>query len=498
MESKAFVKLKDYIQPHIIEKGSIMKMNTVLEVYKNLITQYNEEESGLKTQNLKLRLQNHFGDKLSFWVPKGKGGIVYSEEAPSTMESAYQNAHTDIVADCGKIIRDEILNLPDSFSHWPPAQKELLSHNVSIPPMLEKLLFTIISSKKEKTERKSRLVKSIGQDLIYNASHGKKKTLKHTQLGIALKRKTGSRQILQWLNRFGHSISYNEVNVVETKLGEEQTNLEFCRKYVPNNIQPGTMVTFVYDNCDHNVESLHGLTMHCTNGIVIQRSAPNLPNITTELAIPSPSMVRMPRKWSFKPAYNELQPYVKSKDKDSPSLIVDADENSNNLSELISKRQDDVWYLSRYNSVFKQGQEQKLPSWKGFFHLVTPKNRNIQHTISYLPSINDSPTKYEVVQEILLQCKEKAEKLNLDVADLVLDHAIYSKALEVLFKEGNEDLKSFFNLRMGGFHTSCIFLGVIGKRFGDAGLKDLIIESGLLGEGSVELEALIEYLQIKR
>ena len=84
MKLKAFVKLKDYIQSHIIEKVSIMKMNTVLEVYKNLITEYNEEESGLKTQNLKLRLQNHFGDKLSFWAPKGKGGIVYSEEAPST------------------------------------------------------------------------------------------------------------------------------------------------------------------------------------------------------------------------------------------------------------------------------------------------------------------------------------------------------------------------------------------------------------------------------
>ena len=40
---------------------------------------------------------------------------------------------------------------------------------------------------------------------------------------------------------------------------------------------------------------------------------------------------------------------------------------------------------------------------------------------------------------------------------------------------------------MGGFHTCCSFLSVIGKPFGDAGLKDLIIESGLhLGDGTVE------------
>ena len=52
--------------------------------------------------------------------------------------------------------------------------------------------------------------------------------------------------------------------------------------------------------------------------------------------------------------------------------------------------------------------------------------------------------------------------------------------------ERNTDLREFINLRMGGFHAACIFMGVIGKRFSDAGLKDLIIESGLLGEDSAQ------------
>ena len=205
-----------------------MKINSIIEIYKKFITEYNEEEIGLKTQNLKARLQNCFGDKLSFWAPKGKSGIVYSEETPSTMKSSYENTHADMIANCGKIIRNEIMNLSDPFSHWPPAEKELLSCAASIP--------TILSSKKDKTERKSRLVNSIAQDLIYNATCGEKKTLKHIQLGIALKRKTGSRKIIQWLNRFGHSLSYKEVNVVETHLAEEQSNHECHKRYVPNNI----------------------------------------------------------------------------------------------------------------------------------------------------------------------------------------------------------------------------------------------------------------------
>ena len=43
------------------------------------------------------------------------------------------------------------------------------------------------------------------------------------------------------------------------------------------------------------------------------------------------------------------------------------------------------------------------------------------------------------------------------------------------------DLRDFIELRMGGFHATCVFLGAISKRFGDAGLKDLLVETGLIG-----------------
>ena len=39
---------------------------------------------------------------------------------------------------------------------------------------------------------------------------------------------------------------------------------------------------------------------------------------------------------------------------------------------------------------------------------------------------------------------------------------------------------------MGGFHESCIFTAVIGKRFGAAGLEDLCIEATLIEISSVE------------
>ena len=58
--------------------------------------------------------------------------------------------------------------------------------------------------------------------------------------------------------------------------------------------------------------------------------------------------------------------------------------------------------------------------------------------------------------------------------------------LEAVLAEGNESFKEFINLRMGGFHTVFVFMAVIGKIYGDAGLRDLLIESGISTEGRVE------------
>ena len=39
---------------------------------------------------------------------------------------------------------------------------------------------------------------------------------------------------------------------------------------------------------------------------------------------------------------------------------------------------------------------------------------------------------------------------------------------------------------MGGFNATCVFLGVIGKRFGDAGLKDIMVNAEILGEDAAQ------------
>ena len=68
----------------------------------------------------------------------------------------------------------------------------------------------------------------------------------------------------------------------------------------------------------------------------------------------------------------------------------------------------------------------------------------------------------------------------MDETDIVLDQAIEGKTTEILSNPVSSDLRKFIVLRFGAFHTTCIFLSTIGKRFADAGLKDWILELRIL------------------
>ena len=158
---------------------------------------------------------------------------------------------------------------------------------------------------------------------------------------------------------------------------------------------------------------------------------------------------------------------------------------SNKEAELLSKKGDLLWALVR-GQLPLEGEQQKIPLWKGFYQEKTKDENKPIHDIHYLSAINHSPTKFHIVKEILVQVKAKVSALGLLVNDLVLDHAIYKKALEVLHNRKNAKLTDFINLRMSGFHACNVFLAMIRKRFGSAGLRDLIVETRLAGPDQVK------------
>ena len=122
-----------------------------------------------------------------------------------------------------------------------------------------------------------------------------------------------------------------------------------------------------------------------------------------------------------------------------------------------------------------------LPSWTGFNQLLSKVEVPSKSVIGYLPIIDISPTEMDTILNILKQSVDIADKLKLGTIVLVMDQAIYAQ----LIRWRNPQYMEKLVIRLGVFHTAISFLGCLGKRFRDAGLRDIVIESEIIATGSV-------------
>ena len=74
--------------------------------------------------------------------------------------------------------------------------------------------------------------------------------------------------------------------------------------------------------------------------------------------------------------------------------------------------------------------------------------------------------------------------INLDAIICVFDQAIYAKAVEIKWKDPNKYKNCI--IMLGMFHMVMMYLGVIGKRLKDAGMRDVLIQSEISSGGSVD------------
>ena len=126
--------------------------------------------------------------------------------------------------------------------------------------------------------------------------------------------------------------------------------------------------------------------------------------------------------------------------------------------------------------------EQKVPAWSAFNALVHRTSVPAQAAIGYCPVVNSSPTEMSTVYATLSKCLHRCVNAGLPFTLMVFDQAIYAKALDIVTQRKDEF--SSVVLRMGAFHICCTFMAILGKRFRDAGLMDLLVESGVAGVAS--------------
>ena len=119
-------------------------------------------------------------------------------------------------------------------------------------------------------KQRKRHIKSIGEDLVFATSSGRKIPGKHLKLGIAVKSLTGSCKVIEMLNRYGHCSNYHMIEEIETEMtyesSESQTTTRSCMQ-----LSPEGGIGCAFDNYDCFAETQNGKdTLHDTVGITYE------------------------------------------------------------------------------------------------------------------------------------------------------------------------------------------------------------------------------------
>lgn len=537
--AQAYAQLFAEVESSVLTGKKVELMPRLRTRFVALLADLGINNEEYRTEKVKRHLRKRFGDRLEFYQAPNRSlpCVVHAANLPAAQVAHLMNVaenedsmHTsrdepdcqldescskgnaaamrinELVRDTyhvARTLRREILDM--KTPQWPPSPSDISEAEklVKVPNLLYNFLAwlmcedvpsptfePIVSGARihVPSPEVNRVVLSISHDIIYRTTCGRIKSEKHISLPMAVRHLTGSKQVITLLNRFGHGIAITQLQELETCFAEQHLKeQEGENAYLPEPLLAGPFVTLCWDNNDLCEETLSGHgTTHCTNGIAIQRQA-----FGPQPVGKAGSQTQRSRRRSVAPRFCEVLPYNAGTRCGPPKSNVDASLIGTPSEVHEEFRSDDfAWLLARFSAsestfIGTLPGGQNLPSWSAFNAAVQSSDKQpVRSTVAYCPVIGASPTQLDTVYTLLSRSLAMTKRLDQQTTVVVLDQAIYAKALEVKWKRADE-FKSVV-LRMGAFHVACVFLAVIGKRFAGSGLRDLMLESGVVAEGSLQ------------
>lgn len=461
---RSFKYVDCFVQEHILKKQNIFLFSDIHEIYKEKYNELDEESATpiMRRDYLLKKLKECHKNLKTVLLNKscvlycGKMAItdLYKQMKLIQDKSAIKSAAYAVRAKIMEIKRD---------SHQVPADLLLLIRSIIMGP---------------KQSNNSRSVKKIGAicDFIVNCTtRGSIRTQTCVGVGLVVKSKTGSKELIDILNTLGVSISYSLVYEIETELAYHESNSSVLPMGIKAKM-PSLCAGLAFDNYDRYVETASGRdTLHDTVGIMYQNIStdsyePLLTNLELALDV---SKIRSRRR-KYESSFNSDIPAYFKRNKPFPALSRMPVEPPINLKEV--KMKNDIWMM---NFLFAPGQAKQWNAWNAQY--VT--DMNPQQIISYLPQLNSSPTNdrtihktLEIAEDIRVECGQNHLFLTYDLA---MAKPAYKIQIDCAPK-----FNSLF-ISLGPFHVELTFFKAIGKCIDESGLPKLLVLSELVSEGSL-------------
>ena len=389
-----------------------------------------------------------------------------------------------ILRRAARIVHDSIMESCVE-QNWPPTPQEILESDPDTNKDLLNLISWIVHPRGKLNDDGNVVVPESKKSKIFHLANniecllpGVLPSLEQILFATTLHAKSGSKDAVDTTHSFGYGISHSELYFILDKWAEWA---EAQSSIIPKNIQKKVVTTHIADNIDFKNKNIEGNETHNTNSILVQHTC-NSRTASSKISLtPDYDFIRKDHR-SYKAKTQELKPYTGRKKVAPMKLLNITSSEKTEFQRSTMKNQ--AWVTCRMNNVVKE--EIQIPAWSAFQKMTTSENAKMVD-VGYLPPIMGSPTKMDVVLEIMNRSMTCMSELELDYIFLVADQAIYAKVLEILFDYKERGMDTFKGLivRMGGFHVQMCLMKSIYSRFKDCGLVRLLSECGIGSEGTI-------------
>eukprot|EP00112_Aurelia_sp_Birch-Aquarium-sp1_P021922 Seg6008.1 transcript_id=Seg6008.1/GoldUCD/mRNA.D3Y31 product="hypothetical protein" protein_id=Seg6008.1/GoldUCD/D3Y31 len=399
--STDFESVSKFIEHFIIDGKQFVSMTVLAEMYG---LDHNDERLRFK---LKQKLEKEFADKLFFvTVAYHEPQIVVSRAAlaETSLKTFVRGKKSFVSKEAASILRCDIQNLIENAPEipWPPTVDSLWLPDRQPPNSVKDFLSNFIHSTHHSPgEEVVRYVDSFSQDLIHAVSKGNFLTMKHVLLGTGLHSLTGQKKPIELLGRFGHSINYDKVRLIETaqaELIQKLRSLQQPLPLLPANDTDRVLTFFWWDNFDVKKENLRG-GLHTTHGIAYQVETPGNMTRCDDVEVPKSGRRSITCEEHHLPSM-KIVPHK------NPELFQQdstSDYNGRDVEKLLL-----LWKLMRRNySTFPQC----ISRFVGWVVLALGVPHSQETEITFLPPINNPITDYSTVLECIRQSQSLAATL---------------------------------------------------------------------------------------
>lgn len=355
-------------------------------------------------KHLKSKLSKKYGDAITFTELTGERCVVcFTGVAHRILnDSWYREKCSDpeeekvrIISTAAKLIQRDIKLRAYDDTVYPSVEDMTTGGQDLIPKSLQIFLEGVVcdtNAKKSDPTRKRKIM-SIAHSIVSAVRPRYFLSPLHICLSVALHRRCGSRFVIDVLHSLGVCTSYQTATKYEKLLSET----------APATIDPGAYVQVVFDNADHNVNTLSGHgTFHAMGGVmcVTPKSAlnPSTPVLrSTQGNVQSSSRGFLPVTHYFDPGCNG---YSKIIAKDISTMQL----SESSFAKAVSV--DILWSSGLWTGALPR------PGWSGYMETVYRKMPYVTTSVTPLPFVNLAPTNPSSIYTALLYAADLCERQN--------------------------------------------------------------------------------------